>query len=211
MGHGAAGRLAAVGRSGRMGVPMKKPRRPKKVTSRAVLAEPEERRLEVIGGVAEEKAAPSFTHSLAQTQLAGLVGTAFGRRGGNGPGGWWILAEVDVELGPHDLVRPDLSGWRRERIPSPPRDRPVRVPPDWVCEVISPGHRRRDTVEKVRLYHRVGVSQYWLVDPEEQWLWVLAREEASYRVALMASGTELVRAPPFPELEFSVAGLLGEP
>ena len=41
------------------------------------------------------------------------------RRGRGGPGGWWILLDVDVRLSPHDIVRPDVSGWRRERLADP--------------------------------------------------------------------------------------------
>ncbi len=180
------------------------------MTSAQVLALPEERRVETVGGVAEEKAAPSSAHSLAQNQLGGLLGQSFGRTGSGRPGGWWILTEVDLELGALDLVRPDLGGWRRERLPVLPPGRPLRVAPDWVCELVSASNARRDRVEKVRLYHRAGVGHYWLLSPEEASLTVLRHEPDGYKVALVASGAERVAAPPFERLEFSVAELLGE-
>jgi Uma2 family endonuclease len=37
--------------------------------------------------------------------------------------------------------------------------------PALVVEVLSPGTRRRDEGIKLRLYERVGVREYWLVDP----------------------------------------------
>lgn len=47
-----------------------------------------------------------------------------------GPGGWWIFVEVDVALSEHDIVRPDLAGWRRERLIKPGATRPTaRIPP----------------------------------------------------------------------------------
>ena len=76
-----------------------------------------------------------------------------------------MLPEVDVELSPHDVVRPDLAGWRRDRLPAPWDARPIRVVPDWVCEVLSPSTASRDRVEKRRLYARSGVAFYWLIDP----------------------------------------------
>ncbi|MBM4378011.1 MAG: Uma2 family endonuclease [Deltaproteobacteria bacterium] len=157
MANGAAGELVDAGNGsrmkGRMGKkPARKPR-PRKVTSKEILAEPEERRLEVIAGVVEEKAAPSFDHSVVQNQLGGLIGQHFGSQRRGGPGGWWIGTEADIELGPHDLVRPDVAGWRRDRHAVRPRGRPVRQVPDWVCELVSASNRKRDTVEKVRLYH----------------------------------------------------------
>ncbi|MEN9798767.1 MAG: hypothetical protein RL653_2463, partial [Pseudomonadota bacterium] len=60
------------------------------------------------------------------------------------------------------------------------------------------------------LYHRHGVSHYWQVDPEAQTLTVLGHEPDGYKVLLVASGLQPVRAAPFEQLEFSVAELLGE-
>jgi Uma2 family endonuclease len=76
---------------------------------------------------------------------------------------------------------------------------------------VSDSNRKRDTVEKVRLYHRAGVAHYWLVDPEEQSLTVLKHEPDGYKVLLVAEGQERVRAAPFEAVEFSVQELLGEP
>ncbi|MEN9797015.1 MAG: hypothetical protein RL653_711 [Pseudomonadota bacterium] len=183
---------------------------PPRMTSAEVLALPEERRLEVIAGRVEEKAAPSNHHGLSLAQLGGRVTESFGRHGGGRPGGWWILSDVDLELGPEDLVRPDLAGWRREKLPKVPPGRPMRVVPDWVCEIVSPSNARRDRVEKVRLYHRAGVGHYWLLEPEAATLTVLQHEPAGYRVVQVAAGTERVRAAPFEQLEFSLAELLGD-
>ena len=52
-------------------------------------------------------------------------------------------SEVDVALGPNDVVRPDLAGFRRERLPRPGNIRPIEVVPDWVCEVLSPSSAAR--------------------------------------------------------------------
>ena len=62
-------------------------------------------------------------------------------KGRDGPGGWWILDEPELHLGP-DVLVPDLAGWRRERMPVFPDARWFELAPDWVCEVLSPGTRR---------------------------------------------------------------------
>jgi hypothetical protein len=41
-------------------------------------------------------------------------------------------------------ISPDIAGWRRERMPELPVDEPIRVVPDWVCEILAKTTRRPD-------------------------------------------------------------------
>ena len=59
-----------------------------------------------------------------------------------GPGGWWIAIEPGIELPDAPEIAPDLVGWRRERVSSPPGDEGPHPVPDWVCEVLSPSNAR---------------------------------------------------------------------
>ena len=40
--------------------------------------------------------------------------------------------------------------------------------PDMIAEIVSPGSRRLDRVEKKELYAEFGVREYWLIDPLQQ-------------------------------------------
>jgi Uma2 family endonuclease len=147
---------------------------------------------------------PAPPHAQAASAIGGDLQPAFGRRGGGrGPGGWWILDEPELHLGDHVLV-PDLAGWRRERLPTLPEGAGFTVPPDWICEVISPSSIQRDRVRKMHLYASFAVSALWLVDP-------LARVLESYRldggawvVAGSWAGSETVRVPPFQDIELDL-------
>ena len=56
---------------------------------------------------------PSGPHGLGQSQVVSQIGGPYNRRpGGRGPGGWWILTEVEVELEAHEVYRPDVVGFR---------------------------------------------------------------------------------------------------
>lgn len=168
-------------------------------------------RSEVIAGDVHEKAAPSAEHGGAQGALAGILWSRFHRRGGgNNPGGWWILTEVEIQFETHEVYLPDVAGWRRERLPERPSGRPVLARPDWVCEILSPSTARHDQVTKQRTFHRCGVGHYWIVDPEREVLVVQRWSTDGYLVVLTAGRGETVRAEPFDQVDLVVGQLFGD-
>jgi Uma2 family endonuclease len=176
-----------------------------------LLAIPEERRFhEVVGGELVEKAAPSFEHGDAQSAVVAELKRTFQRPPGSGGTGWWIVTEVEVELAPDEVPRPDVAGWRRDRMPARPAEFPVRVRPDWVCEVVSPARASQDTVKKVRACQKAGIPHYWLLDLRDGTLSVLRWSPEGYVVVLKAERHERVRAEPFEALELLVASLFGD-
>ncbi len=174
------------------------------------LAQPEGARLELIDGELVEKAFPTFEHGMAQSAVAASLRSPFARRPGgpHGPGGWWIGTEIDIVLDGRGY-RPDLAGWRRERLHEWPKERPVTVRPDWICEIVSESNRSIDTVTKLRRYHQAGVPHYWILDQVDRTLTVHRHGPDGYVIALRAEADELVRAEPFHEIELRVAVLLG--
>jgi hypothetical protein len=173
-----------------------------------LLALPEGVRGEVIAGDLSTTPAPLPRYAKVQGAARRFVGGPFDDDDGHGgPGGWWIFMEVDVSLGPHDIVRPDLTGWRRERLPRPASVRPIHVIPDWVCEVISPSTAARDRVTKRALYARAGIGNYWLIDPEARVLEALAlRDGVWVEVGVFDEGAT-ARIAPFEAVEIAVGRL----
>jgi len=174
-----------------------------------LLARDEDERLELIRGNLVPKAAPTAEHAHAQSGVDRHVAWRFGRKpGGRWPGGWWILTELDVRFG-NEVLRPDVCGFRRERLAGPPTGRPVEQRPDWVCEILSPSTQDRDRVEKLQTYFQFGVPHYWLVDPIEGTLEVFRCTELAYALVLSAHRGQRVRPEPFEAAEFAVDELLG--
>ncbi|MCY0995073.1 Uma2 family endonuclease [Nannocystis sp. ILAH1] len=171
-----------------------------------LLATPRDVKAEILAGelVTQPSALPE--HSEAQFGLGELLRGPF-HRGRGGPGGWWILGEVDVQFTDHDVVRPDLVGWRRERLPSPWGKRPIDVVPDWICEVLSPKGVRRDRVVKLELYARHGVPFYWLIDPVAAVLEAFTHERGRWVLAGTYDRSAVARVPPFEAIELVVADL----
>jgi Uma2 family endonuclease len=143
--------------------------------------------------------------------VVGAIRPPFQRKpGGGGPGGWWIATEVETLLSSGDVVRPDVLGWRREQCPERPIGTPVKMRPDWICEVVSPSNATDDTVKKLRLYHRVNLPYYWLVDPREATLTVMRWTPDGYVTLTRAERGEIIRAEPFEAIEIVVGTLFGE-
>ncbi len=171
---------------------------------------PVEKRYELIDGELVEKAAPDFRHGDAQAGLLERLRPWFHRRtGGQRPGGWWIVSEVDIELN-GDGYRPDITGWRRERVLDAPRERPVRIRPDWICEIVSDSNATTDTIRKLRRYHQAGIPHFWLLDPATKTLVVHRHAPAGYLAVLLAEVGEVVRAEPFEAAELHIGALFGE-
>jgi Uma2 family endonuclease len=107
------------------------------------------------------------------------------------------------------VFRPDVVGWRRERVAQRPAGIPVRVLPDWVCEILS-SNRRNDLVKKKRTYHACKVPHYWILDPAEETLAVHRWGPDGYIEVLAAQRGERVRAEPFEAVELQVGVFFGD-
>lgn len=170
-----------------------------------------ERFHELVNGQLIRKASPSGEHGDAQAGVVGAIRQPFQRKpGGGGPGGWWIATEVEVLLDTGDVVRPDVLGWRRETCAARPTGTPVRARPDWICEVVSPQNATDDTVRKLRLYQRVAVPHYWIVDPREATLTVMRWSHEGFVTLLRAERGEVVRAEPFDAVDLIIGTLFGD-
>jgi Uma2 family endonuclease len=171
-----------------------------------------ERFHELIAGELIRKAAPSGEHGHAQAGLVAALRPPFHREAGgsSAPGGWWLATEVEVQLSSGDLVRPDVLAWRREHCPSRPTGTPVKTRPDWICEIVSASNSSHDTLKKLRLYHRVEVPCYWLVDPRDATLTVMRWHPDGYVTLARCERGARVRAEPFDAVELTVGTLFGD-
>ncbi len=179
----------------------------KRATYADVLAAPDHLVAEVVDGSLHTSPRPAPRHAGAASVLGMDIGGPF-HRGRGGPGSWWILYEPELHLGSDpDIVVPDLAGWRRERMPALPSGAYFELPPDWLCEVLSPSTARLDRAHKVPLYARERVAHVWLVDPAHRTLEVLRLDGDTYRLMATHAGDEVVRIVPFEEVELELSAL----
>jgi Uma2 family endonuclease len=173
---------------------------------------PETVTAEVLGGELFVMPRPRRQHARGSGRLGVLLGGPFDL-GVGGPGGWVLLPEPELHLGPlPDIVAPDLAGWRRERVPddflAPDAAAHIELPPDWVCEVLSERTEAMDRGKKMRLWRREKVAHVWLLSPELRTLevYALAAQER-YSLVDTYEGNARVRAEPFDAVELDLSAL----
>ena len=118
-----------------------------------------------------------------------------------------FLSPLDVIFTDVDVVEPDLLYVSHDRDDALTGTH-VRGVPELVIEIASKGTRKRDETTKRRLYERVGVSEYWIVDPAIEVVRVYRREGdgAFARPAeLSREGGDVLTTTLFPGLELPLA------
>jgi Uma2 family endonuclease len=160
---------------------------------------------EIIDGELIVSPRPASPHAVASSAVgADLFGSFHRPPGGSGPGGWWILDEPELHFG-SDVLVPDLAGWRRERMPKVPNVPAFELPPDWVCEVVSPSTERVDRTRKLGIYARVGVPHAWLLNPLARTLEVLTLHDGKWLLTSTHAGDDHARAVPFDAVELDLS------
>ena len=184
----------------------------RRATYEDVLNAPEHMVAEILDGELYTSPRPASPHANATAALIGDLRGPFNRDadGPENPGGWWILAEPELHLGP-DVVVPDLAGWRRERMPRLPNVAYFELAPDWVCEVVSPRTGIIDRRRKMPIYAREGIARLWIVDPILKTLEVYRLEGGRWIVASTHGGDERVRAEPYDAIELYIGRWWLEP
>ena len=174
-----------------------------------ILALPEHLVGEILGGELHTHPRPAPRHARAYSALGGSLWNPFDA-GKGGPGGWWIIDEPEIHFAlDTEVTVPDIAGWRRERMPSPPEGHKIEVVPDWICEIFSPATKSTDREEKMPLYARYGVRFAWLVDPKTQTLEAYELVDANWRPLGMFRDDDMVSVAPFEEIVIRLVDLWG--
>lgn len=165
---------------------------------------------EIIDGVlftrSHGHAAPAMLRTVLSYFLCGV------RQSRTRPEAPWQIAMLpELHLG-KDVLVPEFAAWSVERMPFLP-DEHSSLPPDWVCELTSTDERRNPALSrKLEIYRQLGVRHVWIIDLTDRSMSVT--DNAKQTEPVMSFGRDdLVRAPPFDAISFSLAALwpLDEP
>jgi len=79
-------------------------------------------------------------------------------------------AETGFQIGrdPDTVRAPDVAFVRADRVPSGPHPGFFQGPPDLAVEVLSPGDRAGEVLDKVQQWLAAGCRAVWLIDPQRR-------------------------------------------
>ncbi|NOZ39215.1 MAG: Uma2 family endonuclease [Planctomycetes bacterium] len=121
------------------------------------------------------------------------------------------MAPMDVVFSDDTILQPDLLYIAKDRRHIV-KDR-VEGPPDLAVEILSPATGRRDKTEKLDLYAKYGVPEYWIIDPATQVFEFLLLDDltsGSGRYVIQQQPDDHYRSPRLPEIAIDLAAFWAE-
>lgn len=88
--------------------------------------------------------------------------------------------ELRCTFGGMSIV-PDISVFRWERIVRDPDGKIANIfniPPDWMIEILSPDQRQSKLVKKILFALEHGTEMAWLLDPDEELIFIYRANQA---------------------------------
>ena len=139
----------------------------------------EEVRYELIDGVVYDMASPNDAHQRIHWELIWQLG------------GFLRGKPCQLRYAPFDVL-PDVNSKKTVVVPDIfvvcdtsklSNGKYCLGPPDLIIEILSFSSKKvtqRDTLEKLRLYQRTGVREYWIVNPDSSTVNVHVLENGKY-------------------------------
>ena len=159
-------------------------------------------RWELIDGVPYLMASPIPFHQEISMQLAVAISGHVrekGCRAYSAP----IDLTFETDLTTSEVVQPDLLVMCGEY----GRDKRIVGVPSLVVEILSPSTASHDFVRKMNLYQRVGVPEYWIIDPALKSVNVYRHDGVSLKWQSEHAAGDTLSPAMFPDLSINVSVL----
>jgi Uma2 family endonuclease len=139
---------------------------------------------ELLNGRIVKKQAPSPPHQKAVVKITTLIENFIMEH----DLGDCYTSPIDVFFDKHNNAQPDILFIKKERLFIVTPDG-IQGQPDLIVEVLSPSTYRNDRTSKMKIYCQFGVSEYWIVDPNNKAIEIYCLENNAYTMASIAVET----------------------
>lgn len=141
-------------------------------------------RYEILEGMLIREPSPNVSHQRVSRRIQRILEDYFWKADSEGE---IFNAPLDVTLHDITVVQPDVfyvSGAQKQIV----KDTRIDGSPILVIEVLSPSNIRKDRLQKFRIYQKVQIQHFWLINPEEKSLECFALRDGAY--VLVAAGID---------------------
>lgn len=114
-----------------------------------------------------------------------------------------FFAPIDVILSSTEVRQPDIVLVNRNRLDIL-SNRGIEGAPDLVIEILSPSTLKRDKIDKLEVYARFHIPEYWIVDPNSGVLEQFVLQNERYELHDIFQEDELITSPNIPCVSFTM-------
>ncbi len=158
---------------------------------------------ELINGEIVKKAAPTPRHQHSSGRLFSKMLT----QALDNDLGEVFTAPLDVFLDEHNHVQPDILFISNENKGIIDYKDGILGVPDLIVEIISPGSFIIDRFEKKAAYEKVGMREYWLVDPNNFSVEIYKHNGQQFELVQAASEAGKVQSEVLKGLEIDIQSI----
>ncbi|MEZ4886764.1 MAG: Uma2 family endonuclease [Chitinophagales bacterium] len=136
---------------------------------------PEGAPFQLIQGKLIFMASPYYIHQKVLMRLANKLDTHVEENGL----GEVLPAPMDVHFDAKNVYQPDIlfvSVARKDII-----DKFIQGAPDLVVEILSKSTAQKDETDKMKIYGKYDVLEYWMIHPTEQWVKVYENQSGEMK------------------------------
>jgi Uma2 family endonuclease len=145
---------------------------------------------ELINGEIMRRTSPNLDHQAVSMELSAILHT-FVKSNNLGK---IFAAPVDVYLNEFDLVVPDLVFVAKENMGILYEKRCIVGVPDLIIEILSKGTQKRDKGDKMKLYRKHAVKEYWLINPRSQTVEIYEWRDGDYELMFSLEDTGVIQS-----------------
>jgi Uma2 family endonuclease len=141
---------------------------------------------ELINGEIMKRTSPNLDHQDASMMLSTFLNNFILAN----KLGKLFAAPTDVYITEFDLVVPDLSYVSNNNKDIMFERRCIVGVPDLIIEILSKGTKGVDRKDKMTLYCKNGVKEYWIVDPKSEYVEIYVLEKGVYNLVVVAEDND---------------------
>ncbi|MCS6794397.1 MAG: Uma2 family endonuclease [Raineya sp.] len=155
---------------------------------------------ELLNGTIVKRSAPSLLHQSILRKLVHIFEDYLAEK----KLGEFFFAPIDVVLDEENLVIPDLV-FVFESKKDILKENYIAGIPDLVVEILSPSTARYDRGEKMKLYKKHQVPEYWIIEPKMQVVEIYTYQNGDYDLQEYAMEKGWVKSKILQDLQFDIS------